>query len=448
VKVILALLIAACSLFAFNPAFAVTSINVDAETQFWLAKHLSGCAGNAPHCEPSRVVTLLSNSIFAAVIWLFFWFGFARRNAALAMRLTSRLWLQDILFVLFAIAWFWLIHILVRAYEIWPNLDNFGGAITIREETPGVFKLPVGSFEFLTHYLELLIVLFIGTALIAPPIMGLARKFNRHFWMIPAISWSIFSIWNLQIDGRYKRVEPLPDTPVFAEIAAMAKREGVNPKQLFIGFDPGYSNTRNATVRPGFGAQKIIFDSELIPQTMDTFERGRNNKRAADPLNPHPLTDREMRSIAGHELAHVRHYHAFWGALTSLLLVFFWFGMCWYLAGKWSASRNAAWKLDGHPEYGRMACFLALGLIAMGLDKSASIVMQNAMEAQADRTGLNIARDPDAAASLAIELNKGQPRYWSLVDRLTVATHPSTEERVRIAMEWKARHLAKVNGQK
>lgn len=62
-------------------------------------------------------------------------------------------------------------------------------------------------------------------------------------------------------------------------------------------------------------------------------------------------------------------------------------------------------------------------------------------EAEADLFALNLAREPEAAATVAIQLSeyrKMSPGYW---EEVIFYDHPSGENRIRMAMTWKQENL-------
>ncbi len=63
-------------------------------------------------------------------------------------------------------------------------------------------------------------------------------------------------------------------------------------------------------------------------------------------------------------------------------------------------------------------------------------------ESQADAFGLDAARDPDGFASIAMKLSEYRKIEPSPLEEMVFFDHPSGATRVRMAMEWKARHAS------
>ena len=62
-------------------------------------------------------------------------------------------------------------------------------------------------------------------------------------------------------------------------------------------------------------------------------------------------------------------------------------------------------------------------------------------ESEADAFGLNVAREPDGFASAAMRLSEYRKIEPGAVEEFLFYDHPSGRTRVRMSMEWKARHL-------
>jgi STE24 endopeptidase len=65
-------------------------------------------------------------------------------------------------------------------------------------------------------------------------------------------------------------------------------------------------------------------------------------------------------------------------------------------------------------------------------------------EIEADRFGLDAAREPDGFATVAMRLSEYRKLEPGPLEEAIFFTHPSGYNRARRAMEWKARHLAEL----
>ena len=69
-------------------------------------------------------------------------------------------------------------------------------------------------------------------------------------------------------------------------------------------------------------------------------------------------------------------------------------------------------------------------------------------EIEADAFGLDAAREPDGFASTAMKLSEYRKIEPTELEEMIFFDHPSGRTRVRMAMEWKARHLAELPSEK
>src|SRR5207244_3830823 len=67
--------------------------------------------------------------------------------------------------------------------------------------------------------------------------------------------------------------------------------------------------------------------------------------------------------------------------------------------------------------------------------------MIRTIEREADIFGLNAAREPDAAAMVALKLGKYRKMEPTPLEEFVFFDHPSGRSRIRMAMDWKAAQL-------
>jgi heat shock protein HtpX len=181
----------------------------------------------------------------------------------------------------------------------------------------------------------------------------------------------------------------------------------------------------------------------------NAFATGRNPEHAAVAATTgilRVLSEREMRGVMAHELAHVKHRDILISTISATM------------AGAISALANFAMFFGGRDEQGRPAnpiagiavallAPLAAGLIQMAISRS--------REFEADRGGAQISGDPQALASALDKIHRyaaGIPFAAAQAHPATAqmmimnplsggaiqnlfSTHPSTEERIARLME-------------
>ena len=176
----------------------------------------------------------------------------------------------------------------------------------------------------------------------------------------------------------------------------------------------------------------------------NAFATGRSPKHAAVAVTTgirQLLTERELRGVLGHEMAHVKNRDI----LTSSIVA--------TIASAISLIGFAAFFLGGRRNGGGLAMLLAIivapiaaSLIRLGISRT--------REYQADRDGAKVVRDPEALASALEKLEAGAQQLPMQVTEATAhlfivnplrggrmsglfSTHPPLEERIRRLREMR-----------
>jgi len=176
----------------------------------------------------------------------------------------------------------------------------------------------------------------------------------------------------------------------------------------------------------------------------NAFATGRNPENAAVAATTgilRALSERELRGVMAHELAHVKHRDILISTVSATM------------AGAISMLANFAMFFGGRDENGRPANPLAGILVALLAPLAASLIqmaISRAREFEADRGGAEISGDPAALASalqkihrlaqgIPLEAAEAHPETAQMMImnplsggglRGLFSTHPSTEERV------------------
>ncbi|VVD63496.1 zinc metalloprotease HtpX [Pandoraea terrigena] len=207
-----------------------------------------------------------------------------------------------------------------------------------------------------------------------------------------------------------------------------------------------YNMVRELSQRAGLPMPKVYLINEDAP---NAFATGRNPEHAAVAATTgilRVLSDRELRGVMAHELAHVKHRDILLSTISATM------------AGAISALANFAMFFGGRDENGRPTNPIASIAVAILAPLAASLIqmaISRAREFEADRGGAEISGDPQ---SLAMALDKihryaqgipfaaaeqhpatAQMMIMNPLSGGTIAnlfsTHPATEERVARLME-------------
>jgi len=198
--------------------------------------------------------------------------------------------------------------------------------------------------------------------------------------------------------------------------------------------------------RAGLPMPRVYLINEDAP---NAFATGRNPENAAVAATTgilRVLSDRELRGVMAHELAHVRHRDI----LTSTIAA--------TMAGAISALANMAMFFGGRDENGNRTNPIAGIAVAILAPLAASLIqmaISRAREFEADRGGAEISGDPQALASALDKIHRyaqGIPFQAAEEHPATAqmmimnplagggianlfSTHPSTEERIARLMQ-------------
>ncbi len=220
-----------------------------------------------------------------------------------------------------------------------------------------------------------------------------------------------------------------------------------NAKQVDASTAPQfYRMMEELSAKAGLPMPKVYLIEEDAP---NAFATGRNPQHAAVAATTgilRILSEREMRGVMAHELAHVKHRDILLSTISATM------------AGAISALANFAMFFGGRDSEGRHSNPIA-GIAMMILAPLAASLIQMAIsrarEFEADRGGAEISGDPEALATALRKIEsyaKGTPFITAEEHPATAqmmilnplhggglaglfSTHPRTDERVQRLME-------------
>ncbi len=202
-----------------------------------------------------------------------------------------------------------------------------------------------------------------------------------------------------------------------------------------------YNMVRELAGRAQLPMPKVYIIHEDQP---NAFATGRNPDNAAVAATSgilQMLSERELRGVMAHELAHVKHRDILISTISATM------------AGAISALANFAMFFGGRDENGRPGNPIASIAVALLAPLAASLIqmaISRAREFEADRGGAEIAGDPNALADALLKIDafaRGIPMHTAEAHPETgqmmimnplyggglrglFSTHPATEERV------------------
>lgn len=206
-----------------------------------------------------------------------------------------------------------------------------------------------------------------------------------------------------------------------------------------------YRMVRELAQRAQLPMPRVYLINEDAP---NAFATGRNPQHAAVAATTgilRVLTERELRGVMAHELAHVKHRDILISTISATM------------AGAISMLANFAMFFGGRDDEGRPANPIVGILVAILAPLAASLIqmaISRAREFEADRGGAEISGDPQALAGALQKIHRyaqGMPmeaaeRHPETAQMMIMnplsggglrglfSTHPSTEERVERLM--------------
>ena len=176
-----------------------------------------------------------------------------------------------------------------------------------------------------------------------------------------------------------------------------------------------YNMVRDLATRAELPMPRVYLIDEAQP---NAFATGRNPDNAAVAATTgivSLLSERELRGVMAHELAHVKHRDI----LTSTIAA--------TLAGAISALANFAMFFGGRDEEGRPANAVVSIIVAIIAPIAAMLIqmaISRAREFEADRGGAEISNDPLALASALAKIDA----YARGIPFPTAEAHPATAQ--------------------
>ena len=202
-----------------------------------------------------------------------------------------------------------------------------------------------------------------------------------------------------------------------------------------------YRMVRELAQRADLPMPRVYIIDENAPNAFATGRNPQNAAVAATTGIMRVLTDRELRGVMAHELAHVRHRDILISTISATM------------AGAITMLANFAMFFGGRDSEGRPVNPIVSILVMLLAPLAASLIqmaISRAREFEADRGGAEISGDPHALASalekihryargIPLEAAERHPETAQMMImnplsggglRGLFSTHPSTEERV------------------
>ncbi len=176
-----------------------------------------------------------------------------------------------------------------------------------------------------------------------------------------------------------------------------------------------YALVKELSGKAGLPMPKVFLINEDAPNAFATGRNPENASVAATTGILKILSNRELRGVMAHELAHVRHRDILISTIAATM------------AGAISALANFAMFFGGRDSEGRPSNPIASLLVAILAPIAASLIQMSisrAREYEADRGGAEISADPEALAQALEKIHS----YAQGIPFQAVEQHPETAQ--------------------
>jgi STE24 endopeptidase len=401
-----------------NPQFHIGPVD-----DTWRAK-LPRSADAATQAYMDRLspdVVARANSYFEGGYWLQLWnflLGLAISVALLSGRRSARVrdWaqrvgrkglLRDAIYGGFFSVAGWLLSLPLTIYQSY-----------FREHAYGMATQTFGPW-----FGEQLLALAVSTTVIALAVSMLyavIRRTGERWWLwgmvtsvgLATLAFLVAPVW---IDPLFNTYKPVENGEAKSAVLAMANADGV-PADNVYEFDASRQTTRvSANVSGILGSAAVRLNDNLL-------------RRTSMP---------EIRAVMGHELGHYVMNHVY-KMLAEFALMF----LVGFLFAKWAMDRLLAryggqLGLKGVGDVASMPLLVAVLSLFMFLMTPITNTIIRTQEIEADRFGLNLAREPHGEAEVDLKLTEYRKPDPGPIEELVFFDHPSTRFRIHDAMRWR-----------
>ncbi len=263
----------------------------------------------------------------------------------------------------------------------------------------------------------------VATALLLVAIYALIRRARRFWWAWAAGVTAAFIVIGLVlaplvIEPIFNTYTPAPNGPVRDAVVTLAKQTGTPSDKIFIYDGSKQSDRYTANVSGLFGTARVAMSDTMFKQGADLAE---------------------VRGVVGHEMGHYVRAHILWtvGILVVLSVLAFWLTDRLYPVAHRLLRADRVGDISdpaGLPVLALLLAFLGV------LGTPVFATMTRTMEEDADHFSLVHANEPDGLSKALIKTAEYRAPSPSAIEEFLFYDHPSVENRIRRAMEWKATH--------
>ena len=357
---------------------------------------------------------LLWGTLVAVLIdWLFLKLHWSKKISAMTKRISGKRWLQPALYVI--------PYILLASLLTMPWLIYTG---FIREKKYQLMNLNFGAW-FNEQMIGLAVSLVL-ISLFAIVFFAVIRRFPKNWWVLGTAVTSLFlmtmitlaPVYIAPLFNDYKQMEA---GDLRKQIVAMADANGVPSENIYV-FDQSKQHDRISANVSGFAnTMRISLNDNLLIRS----------------------TPEEVKAVMGHELGHYVLGHIWRLVIILSLLIGLGFFILAKLTPRLLGKYGNKWGVESVDDPAVIPLFSIIFTVYFLLMTPVTNSLIRINELEADAFGLDVAKEPDGFASIAMKLSEYRKIEPSALEEILFFDHPSGATRVRMAMQWKAANLTK-----
>lgn len=222
------------------------------------------------------------------------------------------------------------------------------------------------------------------------------------------------------IEPLFNTYTPAPDGPMRDAVVELAHATGTPDDKIYIYDGSKQSDRYTANVSGLFGSARVAMSDVMFAKGADLAE---------------------VRGVVGHEMGHYVHMHSLWmtGILIVLAGLVFWLIDRLFPVAKRLLGAN---RVDDISDPAGLPVLAVIGAVIGLLLTPVTNTMIRLIEQDADQFSLTHANEPDGLSKALIKTAEYRAPSPSAIEEIIFYDHPSVENRIRMAMEWKATHPA------
>jgi STE24 endopeptidase len=287
-----------------------------------------------------------------------------------------------------------------------------------REKGYGRTSQPLA--DFLAQNALATLISALVTALFMVGVYWLIRRAGRRWWiwsgaLTAAVLAFVMLLSPVLIEPLFNKYEPVPPGQVRDAVVSMAERAGIPADKVYMYNGSRQSNNFTANAGGvGSTARVAISDVAFKNASLD-----------------------EVRAVTGHEIGHYVLKHTWWAILvfSIIAVVLFWLAdRTFPRFARLFGTTAALAEPRGVPVL--MFLVSLFGLLALPFFNT----FARTLETQADQYSLKTENRPDALSTALVKTAEYRYPRPGHIEELIFYDHPSVENRVRMAMQWKAAH--------